>query len=101
MGASRFCLFCSLPDKSGAERKEQKQGDNSAAYDEIAVVKPFDGFLGGVDVVVDRIEFFVIDVPGPHVGDVHIADQLVQSQAKVVAEQDQPLEVGVGLTRFP
>lgn len=101
MGASRFCLFCSLPDKSGAERKEQKQGDNSAAYDEIAVVKPFDGFLGGVDVVVNGIELFIVDVLGPHVGHIHVPDQLVQSQAKVVAEQDQPLEVGVGLTGFP
>ena len=87
-GASRFCTFCCLPDESGAERKEQQQGDNSAAYDEIAVIKPFDGFLGGIDVVVNGIELFIVDVLGPHVGHIHVPDQLVQSQAKVVAEQD-------------
>ena len=73
------------------------QDARAASDDEI----PLDELFRSADVVVDRIEFFVIDVPGPHVGDVHIADQLVQSQAKVVAEQDQPLEVGVGLTSFP
>ena len=44
---------------------------------------------------------FAVEIFGPHVGHIHVPDQLVQSQAKVVAKQDQPLEVRVGLSRLP
>ena len=90
-----------LPDINGVDGKIQhgsKRQDTCAAGDDEI---PFDELFGSANIVVNRIELFAVDVPGPHVGDVHIADQFVKRQAKIVTEQDQPLEVGVGLSRFP
>ena len=87
-----------LPDVNGVDGKIQhgskSQDTRAAGDDEI----PFDELFGSTNIVVNRIEFFAVDVPGPHVGDVHIADQFVERQAEIIAEQDQPLEVGVGLS---
>ena len=89
-----------LPDKDGAQGKgQQHQKHHHSACtgdDEI----PLDEFFGDAHIIVDGIQFFAAEIFGPHVSHVHIPDQLVQGQAKIVAEQDQPLKVGVGLGRL-
>ena len=61
----------------------------------------FDELFGSANIVVDGVQFFAAQIFGPHIGDVDVADQFVEGEAKIIAEKDQALEVRVRLPGFP
>ena len=62
---------------------------------------PLHELLGLPHVAVDGVQLLAVDILLPDLLHVHVLHQLVQGQAEVVAEQDQPLEVRVGLAGLP
>lgn len=90
-----------LPDINGIESEVchggQREYAGGAGNDEV----PFDELFGSANIVVDGVQFFAAQIFGPHIGDVDVADQFVEGEAKIIAEKDQALEVRVRLPGFP
>lgn len=55
------------------------------------------GGLSLFNVQIDGGDFFVCHAFFPHILNIHPLDQLIQGQTEIVAQQDQPLEIRVGL----
>lgn len=89
------------PDKDGVDCKIEEQRQDNACGNSPGHQIPLDKAFCCADVLIDCVDLLAARVFLPHLLHVDILHQLVERQAKVVAQQHQPLKVGVGLRRLP
>ena len=90
-----------MAQKDGVDCKIEEQRQDNACGNSPGHQIPLDKAFCRADVLIDRVDLLAARVFLPHLLHVDILHQLVERQAKVVAQQHQPLKVGVGLRRLP
>ena len=89
------------PRNVGEKQVEKKAQQNKSSQGEDAIGKEACQALGHLfnllDVPVERCRRFIGPSVLPYILKIHVFDQRIQGDAKVIAQQDQSLEIRVGL----